>query len=126
MSEQELQPTPEEIQLEEPDTLRIQPVPVSVEGTVVAQIAGSRVGTSRSIPLGTTPEVILPADPRRRRAVLLADAAARFGTRDDVDADYGFMLYAFVPVELTHVDEVWARSDSGTVTLSVLVEEWTE
>jgi methenyltetrahydromethanopterin cyclohydrolase len=116
----------EDVRGEEPNSLQMMPVPVVVDGPVVAQLAGSRVGIARSVAVTTSPQQVLGSDPRRRRVVLLADATVRVGTYEDVDNDAGFLLYALVPLELTHIDAVWARTDSGTGRLSVLVENWTE
>ena len=126
MSSTELEPDPAEIQGDEPSYANIPPVPVSIRGPVETRIMGSRVGVSRSITVTTTPETVLGADVRRRRAVFLAAAAVRLGTLEDVNNDAGFLLSANVPLEITHVDIVWCRSDTSTARLSILVEEWTE
>lgn len=122
--EPDLTPTVDEVQQEEIPPRLLEPVPVVVVDPVRAQILPSRTTVARSISLTTTPEILLPANPRRRRAVLLPAAAIRWGTREDIDQDAGFKQPANVSVTVESADVVWGRSETGSAVTSILVEEW--
>jgi hypothetical protein len=123
-SQPERSPDTDEVFQEEVDLGKLAPIPVVVAGPVRVQALPSRIGVSRSITLTTTAETILGADPLRRSAVILAAAAIRIGSKEDVDLDSGFKLPANVPVTFTHSDTVWARADTSTAVVSIHVEEW--
>lgn len=142
----DLEPEPQEIvQEEQPYTA----IKVDVCGPVRSQGLPARSGGYRSYLVSTTAATrILARDPRRKRAVITVhdntDAGTAHGvylggTQAEAQAGQG---YAFqlpftvrgaglgagaAPLEITHVDEVWAIADGGSVDLvvSVLNEQWT-
>jgi hypothetical protein len=122
--EPDLTPTVAEVQQEEIPPRLLDPVPVVVVDPVRVQIVPLRTTVARSITLTTSPEIILPANPRRARAVLLPAAAIRWGTREDIDQDAGFKQPANTTVTVKSADVIWARSDTSTAVTSILVEEW--
>lgn len=121
----EFEPTPPEVLgHEETRVTKADPVPVVIDGPAHVQLLPAQIAVSRSITLTTTPEIILPADPRRSRAVVVAAASVRLGSRSDCDNDTAFVLSTAIPLEYRHGDEIWARSDTGSARLSILIEEW--
>lgn len=121
-------PAPEEVLQEEETPIRTgAPVPVVVEGPVRVQTLPSPVWAMLSYAgVGTTPIQVLAGEPRRRKATIVPSAAARFGA-SGAQADAQSAAWpASLPLEMTHDGEVWARADTGTANIFVLVEYWTE
>ena len=120
-------PTPDEVLAEEPSSPHIPPVPVAVQGPVRVQQLPSPVWAMISYAGVTTAAIqILGAEPRRRTATVLGSAAIRIGqTSAQADAQAA-PWPANIPLAMTHDGEVWARADTGTVNIMVLVEYWTE
>jgi hypothetical protein len=110
---------------EETRIVKTDPIPVVLESPAHVQALPAQIAVSRSITLTTLPEIILPADARRSRAILVAAASVRLGSRNDCDNDSAFLLTTAIPLEYRHGDEIWARADTGTARLSILIEEWT-
>lgn len=120
-------PTPDEVLQDEPTTRNIPPVPVTVAGPVRVQTLPSPVWAMVSYAGVTTAAIqILGAEPRRRKATLLANAATRLGPSGAQADAMSAPWPANTPLEMTHDGEVWARADTGTVNIFVLVEYWTE
>jgi hypothetical protein len=128
MSEQ--LPSEDVVQQEEVSPLHIAPVPVTIEGPVRTQEYPSVIASMRSINLGSSAETILPANPRRRRAVVLSFDQPVYLGRDisEVNAGGTFLLPERVPLEIKHTRAVAAgvAQASATSILSIMVEEWTE
>jgi hypothetical protein len=122
------EPDVDEVVQEEPTETHIQPVPVTIEGPVRVQELPSRVASTRSYILSTTPEQILGADPRRRRALLVGVTNIIWlgTTPNDVTGPYPFALPVGVPIVLEHQAPIYAASATGTATLSMVVENWAD
>jgi hypothetical protein len=120
-------PEPDEVLQEEPTTRNIPPVPVAVDGPVRVQALPSPVWAMVSYAGVTTSAIqIIGGEPRRRKALLLASAAIRLGPSGAQADAQAAPWPANTPLEMTHDGEVWARADTGTVNIFVLVEYWTE
>lgn len=125
MSEQD--PTTDEVLADEIPARMIPPVPVTIPGPVRVQQLPSPVWSMVSYAGVTTAAIqILSGEPRRRKATVLGGAAIRVG-QSGAQADAQAAPWpANIPLEMTHDGEVWARADTGTVNIMVLVEYWTE
>jgi hypothetical protein len=121
------EPTPDEVLAEEIPARNIPPVPVVVPGPVRVQTLPSPVWAMVSYAGVTTSAIqLLSGEPRRRKATILGGAAIRVGpTAASADAQAA-PWPANIPLEMTHDGEIWARADTGTVSIMVLVEYWTE
>jgi hypothetical protein len=120
-------PRPDEVLQEEPSARTIPPVPVVVEGPIRVQQLPSPVWAMISYAGVTTSAIqIIGGELRRRKATILGSAAIRVG-QSSAQADAQAAPWpANIPLEMTHDGEVWARADTGTVNIMVLVEYWTE
>lgn len=98
-------------------------VPVRHDGPLIVQIAPSLRGPAFSMALATTFQHVLGADPKRRRAVLLADEAWLYRT---ATSGGGVPWPADMPLYLEHADQVYAATPTGTATLTVITEIWAD
>ena len=113
----------------DPD-LEASTVAVKVVEPVDARIAPTESGAAFSEDLTTDATRILQHHPNRRRALLYPPAAGdiifSFG-RSQVQAGNGFVLRGgSPPVEITCINEVYAKAVTGVVTISILDEYWVE
>jgi hypothetical protein len=124
------QPTAEEVQLEEVESRDAMAIPVTVEGPVRAQLVPGTTAWSafQLSPDTTTPQRLLGADVRRKRAVISTETAAILlgGTSEAVKGWLRFRLAVDTPLEITHSGEVWVIAASGSPVVSVITETWTE
>jgi hypothetical protein len=121
------EPTPDEVLAEEIPARDIAPVPVIVSGPVRVQTLPSPVWAMVSYAGVTTTAIqILGGEPRRRKATILGSAAFRVGPSGASADAQAAPWPTNIPLEMTHDGEIWARADTGTVNIMVLVEYWTE
>jgi hypothetical protein len=126
MSERE--PSQAEVQQTEPEVYLPQEVPVRVEGPVRAQALPATSYTDRTFELDALTAVrVAPRDPRRAVLLMTPAAAVWIGpVQSAAKVNVGGLLVANVPVYHRHTEEVWAIAATGTTTLSVHEEFWTE
>jgi hypothetical protein len=127
----ELDATPEDVvQAEELD--QGVPVPVTVAGPVeTRELPAVRAGYRTETAVGTAVGAkLLPFEPRRKGAVLIALSADIWISGSQAGAQAGAAgaarVPALVPFPVGHLDEVWACAVTGTTDVSVLAEYWTE
>jgi hypothetical protein len=103
-------------------------VPVRIEGPVRAQVLPATSWTAVTYELTATDSIkVVNRDARRSRFTLVAAADAWIGAvQSQAKANVGGLVPANVPIEQRHTEEVWAIADTGTTTLTVLEEYWTE
>jgi hypothetical protein len=81
------------------------------------------VGTSIGVKL-------LPFEPRRKRATILAVTGDIWISGSQAGAAAGASGAARIPLNvawpINHLDEVWACSTGGTVDISIQTEYWSE
>lgn len=111
-----------EVQQEDSDALLV--LPVRPVGPVPVQQLPSRCGAAFPHPLSTTFSHVLGADPKRRRAVLVAAVAWEYSRTGNSGS--GVPIPANVALELQHCDTIHARVPTSTGTLAVIAETWAE
>lgn len=129
----------DELQQEPPrHPLPIDPIPVTVDGPVRVQDVPARRATYQTVYIdGSRKDAVqlLPPDPRRKRAVLIAtDQDPYIGaTREDLagvttgSAAAAMQFPRSVPLELLHCDGVYCTTGDGSNTfVSVLAEYWAD
>lgn len=127
----ETEPDPDEVLLHEPAEPRSEPVPVTIEGPLRAQLPPAPRWAAFSVPCTiSTPVLVLSKNPRRKRAYLVSNGGATWlgQTQSRVNPD-GFRLPDSVDgiaLEITHGDDVWAQSEGATSTLRVSDEYWSD
>jgi hypothetical protein len=126
MSQRE--PTQAEVQQAEAEYIPLQEVPVKIEGPVRAQTLPATSYTDRTFDLDATNAIrVAPRDPRRSVLLMTPAAAVWIGpVQSAAKVNVGGLLVANVPVYHRHTEEVWAVAATGTTTLSVHEEFWTE
>lgn len=125
MSDRE--PTEAEIHQTEPEFYMPAEVPVRVEGPIRAQVLPRQGWAIRTIELSVTPTKLVGREPRRGRVLLVASALSWVGNVEtQAKANVGFRVPASIPVEFSHTEEIWGVADTGTATISVSEEFWTE
>lgn len=115
-------PEPEVEDLQQQSELDEKAMPVRPVGPVLVQQLPARIGLIRAEALTTAATKILYADPKRRRAILIAEggfSVSKTGTGEFAPWPTN------APLVLEHCDEVWARSGS-TATLTVITEVWAD
>lgn len=108
----------------EPVSEAPQAVLVRVENPAPPE-APCRAGAVFTVSLAASeePRRVLGRDPRRRRALLISTAAFLVGnSQQEATAGIAPSWPANVPLELTHVDEVWADVASSTAVVTVVTE----
>jgi hypothetical protein len=124
----ELQPDVVEVlQTEEP--AGVEPVvKVEQQGPVRVQelprkAASTRTVVAQALP---TPFRLLRPNPRRASAIIVADAAilVAFNPASAQDASTMANWPADTPLPITHTADVWVAAETGTASVSVLVEYW--
>jgi hypothetical protein len=123
----ELQPDVEEVlQAEEPagdePTVRVR-----VTNPTRTQSLPTKAGsTLRRTVTASSPFHLLTANPRRRRATIIADAAflIAFARHTSEDASTSAEWPALVPLTIEATVDVYARAVTGTAELSVISEYW--
>lgn len=123
-------PDLDELQQMEAGGLR---VPVRLDQHVPVYILPSRRAVCFNVSTSSTgePVPLLSADLRRRRAVIVADAAALIGDRDMVRDGHAFILPSGVPLVVEHTESIWTRAYSAdgneaAAIVSALAENWAD
>jgi hypothetical protein len=127
------QPDPDEVLQHEETPMRMESVPVVVEGPIIARDAPSVAAAYFTEYVGTTPVQILGVDSRRRRAVISnVGGSAYYGnSQTGVDAGTNLRNSPALKIgdnqifELRNIDELWVKAESGNVSVGVAVESWT-
>lgn len=118
----------DEVLQDEPETWRIKAVVTNVEGPVQVQLLPSVSAGSRSWNGVTATEAqrVGNADPRRRSCTVMAlDQNIYVGTtKTEAESGYGALWPKLVPLVLTHQEEIYVRSATGTTAVSVVNENW--
>jgi hypothetical protein len=128
----DMQPDPEDVLQVEPDrVLASSSVPVAVDGPVRVQTlpASPQWAVFRQTIDQNTPQQLLGADPRRKRAVIMGEGSFGFflgNDRSGINAGRVFRSTVNIPLEFTHTGEIWALGDGGSTILSVYLEQWTD
>lgn len=124
-------PTPELDNLQQRD-MPVPAVPVRVEGTVLTQRLPNRIGAVSVEALSATRGTpALRADPRRASAILMlatvdaAGGATKLLVARSITGQYATWPLN-VPLPVTHCDDVFAKVDTGTGTLTVLTESYAD
>lgn len=119
------------VQAEEPyDPTR--PINVQVCGpTETRELPAVRAGYRTEVAVGTAVAVkLLPFEPRRKSAVILALSQDIYISGSQAGAQTGSSsaarIPAVVPFAVGHLDEVWACAVSSTTDISILAEYWSE
>lgn len=122
----------EQVLQEEPATLRLPPVQVDVRGVVPVHTVGSRAGAhfSKGIPDDAVAVKLISSDNRRRVVrIVVTGQTVYIGTdQASCNQSVAFLVPTGVPIEITHIDDLWVRNpNAGTVaTVSVMVENWAD
>ena len=124
-------PEPDAVLQHEPMPVLAAPVPVAVDGPVKTQtLPGNPQWASfRQTFDQNTPQQLLGADPRRKRAVVCGEGSFGFflgQDRNGLSSGRAFRCTVNVPLEFTHTGEIWALGDGGSAILSVYVEQWAD
>lgn len=100
-------------------------IPVDVQGPVRTQGIGSELTTCVSVNVGVDPQVAIPADPRRSRAVLIGSGEDFwFGpTATGVRGSTAGRWPAGVPLVLKSRTQIWVKSASSTTCVLTIVAE---
>jgi hypothetical protein len=117
----------EEVYQEDPPALLPMPVvEVKVSGPVEMHQIGSVSGGMRSFVLAMDEvKKICGDDPRRRIVRLIADQDFCVGIdQNSVATEYATQWPAGVPLEITHVEELWVKFTILGGTLSMVAENW--
>ncbi|MEU0398348.1 hypothetical protein ABZ208_37520 [Streptomyces sp. NPDC006208] len=128
----DLTPEPEEIVQSEDDDYNLTPIPTTVCGPVgTRELPGIRAGYKTESGVSSTLGVkLLPLEPRRKSAVLMANDQDIWISGSQAGAQAGasgaFRVSAVVPFTIDHMDEVWACAVSGTTDISVMTTLWSE
>jgi len=107
-------------------------VPVCVEGSVLVVELPAKAGVGRTFKVDTLvnipiPPEVIPADPRIKRAVLMASASGIVvGTREQVMAGDGFTITGTNPITWTGFNEPLYGVATAAATLSVRYEFWAD
>jgi hypothetical protein len=126
------QPEPEEVLQTEEIPQHIQPVPVTVEGPLRAQLLPAPLWSAVTLTLNTDePQQIFGAEPRRRRACIQLTAATCWiaPTREGAESEFNaFRLSATTSfiAEFFVTGELWIKRDSGNPVVACFQEFWTE
>lgn len=130
MADQASAPTvPEVVQSEQTDEPT---VPVRVEGPVRVQQLPAAHGSHFAVTFddATTAVKVLGRNPLRKRVLLAAktgDVWVGTGKAATEKNDAFLLISTSPPIEITHMDELWARPDSNAAAvLSVVLELWTD
>jgi len=115
-------PDPDLPELQQRD-LPMPTVPVEVTEKVRVLHLPNRSSSVEAFPMDTTLRRLMAADPKRARAVLVSSVAWRYAR---TATGVSMPMAANVPLTITHSDEVAARAETGTGTLSVLGEYWAD
>lgn len=103
-------------------------VPVTVEAPVTVHELPARSAGYLSLALVATDgaQRILTGDPRRKSAIILpVDGDIYIGDNQAQATGSGRPRWTSgVPLPITHRDEVWASSVSGTVEVTIVIEQW--
>lgn len=125
MSERE--PTEVEVHQVEPEAYGPTDIPVRVEGPVRSQSLPYQGWAIRTYDLATTPSKVANRDTRRGRIMLIASALCWAGNVEtQAKANVGVRIPAGIVVPFMHGEEMWAAADTGTASLSISEEFWTE
>jgi hypothetical protein len=125
MSERE--PTEVEVHQVEAEAYGGTDIPVRVEGVVRAQSLPYQGWALRTYDLTTTSVKIANRDTRRGRIVIVASALCWIGNVEtQAKPNVGFRVPSGIIVPFMHGEEVWAAADTGTASISVSEEFWTE
>lgn len=104
----------------------VKAVPVCVEEPVRTQELPARSGACYQAQVDTTGARILGRDPRRKSATIIGISQdLRLGTTQ-ANALAGARIPAVVPFVISHIDEVWAATLTGTTEVSVITEQWAD
>jgi hypothetical protein len=124
----ELQPDNDEVLQAEPVyALNEPPVSVVVEGPVRTQPLPTKAGGTVTRTLTTTPGLVLKADHRRRRALLVSVGQNIYVALNQASAQDVSRMALWpqnVPLELTNDSDVYAAAATGTTQLGVVTELW--
>jgi hypothetical protein len=122
-------PAPAEVVQAEPD-YKLQPIPTYVEGSVeTRELPAKQGGYTTYMDLGLSGTQILPFEPRRKSATIIATDVAWIGASQQsvMAGGFGaFLMPAGVPITIGHMDEVWAAPVAGTTDVSVMTTFWSE
>lgn len=123
---------PSDIVQEEPPHDPTRPINVSVVGpTEVRELPAVRAGyrTEQNVTAAIAVK-LLPFEPRRKSAVLIALTQDMFISGSQAGAMSGasgaLRVPALVPWVISNLDEVWACSVTGTTDIGVQAEYWSE
>lgn len=112
--------------LQETEDYDVKAVPVCIDEPVRTQELPARSGACYQAQVDTTGLRILGRDPRRKSATIIAISQdLRLGTTQ-ANALNGARIPAVVPFVISHIDEVWAATLTGTTEVSVITEQWAD
>lgn len=99
----------------------------TVDPVAVQSLPASCPGT-RNVNIGTTPAIkALNEDPRRSRAVLIADQPFYFSPdKSAVESAAAGRWPANVPLEIKTTEIWYVAAVAGTALLSIMPEQWTD
>lgn len=121
----DLSPDPDEVlQVEAPEPT----VRVKIEGPTRVQILPRTSGGIRGVTVGTTPVRLCVGDPHRAAAhILTDDVAVRIaGSQQELTGGQPGKLGAGKSFDWDVVDELWAMTETGTTTVTVVQKRWAD
>ncbi len=127
-----LEPTPDWEDVRQYERPVMNTVPVCVEGAVMVVELPAKSGVGRTHKLDTlanipNPPEVIPADPRIKRAILMASAGGvLIGTMEQIKVGDGFTITGTQPMIWTGFGEPLYASASAASTLSVRYEFWAD
>lgn len=134
MTTSDLQPDVEDVlQIEEPAGVETV-VKVEQQGPVRTQSLPRKAGSTKTVPITTTPFRLLRPNPRRASALIISDAAfyfsftlaaAQIDTAITTPPQTMAMWPPNVPLPVTSADtDVMVAAKTGTANVSAVVEYW--
>lgn len=113
--------------LQEPEEPFSVTVPVKHDGPIFSQEMPAVLGTTMTVTVTTSPQMILGASPLRKRATLIStdNAFMVVARRNNATVASANALWpANVPLVYGAQTELSVATSTGTATLSVITEDW--
>lgn len=98
-------------------------VAVRVDGSTLTRSQPALQGPVISVKVTTTPEQVMGPDPKRSRAVLVADTAWFYMNRVNGQTA---PIPANVPITICHAGEVWCKRQSADGNLGAITEYYAD
>lgn len=131
MTDIDLTPDPEEIVQGEAESFDTIPIAVKICGPVESrELPAIRAGYATETGVGSIAVRLLPFEPRRKSATIVAPDQDIWISNSQAGAQMGaaasFRVPAATLFEITHLDAVWACAVTDTTDVSVMSTYWSQ